>query len=85
MLESLARTSRAVCIEEHIVTGGLAGLIAETCMNAGVSLRGFKRIGISGGFCFEVGGQAHLRRLYGLDAESLVDSIRDWAGSDDRT
>ena len=42
-------------------------------------------LGISGGFCFEVGGQAHLRRLYGLDAESLVDSIRDWAGSDDRT
>ena len=83
VLTSIARTGRVVCVEEHIVTGGLAGLMAETCLDAGVSLHWFKKIGITGGFCVEVGSQAHLRRLYGLDAGSIVNSVQKWVGSDD--
>lgn len=83
VLASIARTGRVVCVEEHIVTGGLAGLIAETCLDAGVSLRWFKKIGITGGFCTEVGSQAHLRRLYGLDTKSIVDSVQGWVREDD--
>ena len=79
----MARPGRVVCVADHLVTGGLAGLIAETCVDAGISLRWFKKVGITGGFCFEVGSQDHLRRLYGLDAESIVNSVRKWVGSDD--
>lgn len=78
VLDSVSATGRVVCIEEHIVSGGLAGLIAETLLDASVSPRWFKRIGITGGFCFEVGSQAHLRRRYGLDAASIADSVRGW-------
>ncbi len=77
VLASIERTGRVVCVEEHIVTGGLAGLIAETCLDAGANTRWFEKIGITGGFCFEVGGQAHLRKRYGLDAESIAASVRE--------
>ena len=75
VLASIDRTGRVVCIEEHIVSGGLAGLIAETCLEAAVSPRWFKRMGITGGFCAEVGSQSHLRKLYGLDAKSIVATL----------
>lgn len=78
VLASAGATGRVVCIEEHIVGGGLSGLIAETLLEAGVSPRWFKRIGITGGFCAEVGSQAHLRRRYGLDAASIENSVREW-------
>jgi transketolase len=78
VLTSARKTGRVVCIEEHIVTGGLSGLTAETLLEAGVSLQWFKRIGITGGFCSEVGSQPYLRRRYGLDAASIVSAVRGW-------
>ena len=83
VLASISGTGRVVCVEEHSVTGGLAGLIAETCMDSGVTPRWFKRIGITGGFCAEVGSQAYLRRRYGLDAASIEKAVREWVRSDD--
>ncbi len=76
VLASIERTGHVVCVEEHIVSGGLAGLIAESCLDTGVTVRSFDKIGITGGFCFEVGSQAHLRKSYGLDAESIADTVR---------
>jgi len=77
IVESARTTGRVVCIEEHVISGGLAGLIAETLLEAGVPPRWFKRIGITGGFCAEVGSQSHLRRRYGLDAASIENAVRD--------
>ena len=82
ILASIGASRRVVCIEEHIVSGGLAGLIAETLLDAGISPKWFERIGITGGFCFEVGSQAHLRRRYGLDAASIENAVGEWVRSE---
>lgn len=75
ILSSVQQTGRLVVVEEHIVAGGLAGLLAEECLEAGVAPQKYLRLGIRGGFCSEVGSQDYLRRQYGIDAESLLESI----------
>lgn len=75
ILDSIERTRALVVIEEHIVAGGLAGALCEICMENGVLPEKFKRLGIRGGFCSEVGSQSYLRRKYGLDSASITDSV----------
>ncbi len=76
ILESVRRTGRLVVVEEHVVSGGLAGLLAEECLEAGVVPHPFVRLGIRGGFCSTVGSQAYLRKKYGLGKDGIVESIR---------
>jgi transketolase len=76
ILSSIRKTGHLVVIEEHIVSGGLAGLVSEHCIEKGVFPRKFQRIGIRGGFCSAVGSQNYLRKQYGLDSTSIVTSIR---------
>ena len=35
-------------LEEHVVAGGLGGAIAETCLEAGIPVNSFRRLGIAG-------------------------------------
>ncbi len=64
-------TGGIITIEEHVVDGGLGGLIAETCLEAGIVPKAFYRIGLRGEFPSIVGSQEYLRRHYGMD-ESAV-------------
>jgi transketolase len=77
ILNACRETGGVVTIEEHVVEGGLGGLVAETCLEAGVIPKGFARIGIRGGFASVVGSQAYLRTRYGLDAPSIVARARE--------
>jgi len=76
-----AETTRAlVTIEEHSILGGLGGAVAEIVSDlnpAGVRLR---RLGLPSEFPKGVGGQVHMRELYGLSAEKLADSVRAFLG-----
>lgn len=62
-------------LEEHVVTGGLGSAVAETCAEAGVPFRSFRRIGLGDFFPDVVGDQQFLRARYGLDGVSVPETV----------
>lgn len=63
-------------LEEHVIAGGLGSAIAETCAEAGIPLKSFRRLGVEDAFPDVVGDQCYLRQRLGLDAASVADAIR---------
>jgi transketolase len=72
LLRACKQTGGLVTIEEHVVQGGLGGLVAETCLEAGVAPRAFRRVGLRAGFSSIVGSQEYLRGHYGMDIDAIV-------------
>lgn len=72
IFKACRETGGLLTIEEHVVDGGLGGLVAETCLEAGVVPRRFHRIGLRDGFSSIVGSQEYLRRRYGMDEDTIV-------------
>lgn len=66
-----------VSLEEHSTVGGLGSVIAETCMEARILPRFYLRFGLQDRFPEVVGDQDYLRRLAGIDAETIAQSVRD--------
>jgi transketolase len=69
------KTGGLITIEEHTIHGGLGGAVAETLLELGSIPRRFLRIGLRAGFSSVVGSQQYLRKIYGLDADSIVQSV----------
>ena len=65
-------TGAIVTVEEHVVAGGLGGLVAETLLDAGVAPRRARRLGVPPDVVGTVGTQAYLRAACGLDAAGIV-------------
>jgi transketolase len=63
-------------LEEHVVAGGLGGAIAEACLEAGVPVRSFRRLGLRDEFPDVVGDQSYLRERYGLSAAHVASAVR---------
>ena len=61
-----------ITVEEHTIHGGLGGLVLETLAAAGRFPGKFLRIGLEGCFSSTVGSQTYLRRVYDMDAASIV-------------
>ncbi len=76
---SLSRAAREtggiVTIEEHMVEGGLGGAVAESLMEAGAAPGFFVRLGLQSCFSCIVGSQMYLRKVYGLDADSIATAV----------
>lgn len=72
VLHACRETGGVMTIEEHVVEGGLGGVVAETCLEAGMTPRVFHRIGIREGFVTAVGSQEYLRQCHGMDVSSIV-------------
>jgi transketolase len=71
-VEALAERSRTIMtVEEHSITGGLGSAVAEVLAESNNRGARLVRCGVTAG-PGAVGGQAHLRRLNRLDAESLA-------------
>ncbi|MGO9339987.1 MAG: transketolase family protein [Terracidiphilus sp.] len=70
-----SETGGIISIEEHAVDGGLGGAIAETLMEAGVFPGFFVRMGLRNTFSSVIGSQAYLRKVYSLDAASIVRTV----------
>lgn len=70
-------TGGIATIEEHTVSGGLGGLVAEELMEFGALPRVFYRFGLREGFSSIIGSQEYLRKRYGLDAESIAAKVRE--------
>lgn len=75
-LSAAAReTGGMVVIEEHTVDGGLGGAVAENLLELGASPAFFLRIGLRSCFSSTVGSQHYLRKVYGLDAQAIVQAV----------
>lgn len=74
-----AETGGLVTIEEHVVSGGLGGAVAEHCLEHGLRPRAFARLGLRGEFATTVGGQAYLRDVYGMGRTAIMAAARDVA------
>jgi transketolase len=65
-----------VTIEEHNIVGGLGAAVAEACLDGGVAVAGFRRIGIADAYPSVVGDQAYLRTHHGIDAAAVIAAVR---------
>lgn len=72
---SVRNCGNVFTLEEHVVTGGLGSAVAETCAEAGVPFRSFRRIGLGDFFPDVVGDQQFLRARYGLDGASVAEAV----------
>lgn len=74
VLASGQETRLVVTLEEHSVTGGLGGAVAEVLAET-AGTAPLLRIGLPAAFTCTVGTQEYLRSIHGLDASSVVDRI----------
>jgi transketolase len=72
LFRACRETGGIITVEEHVVDGGLGGLVAETCLEEGVVPQAFHRIGLRSGFASVVGSQEYLRARYGMDVPAIV-------------
>jgi transketolase len=70
-----ASTGLVVTLEDHSAIGGLGSAVAELLCEAGYAGR-FCRIALPDAFAPCAGSAAYLRRIYGLDVDSIVQRIR---------
>jgi transketolase len=76
LIAASKRTGNVFTLEEHVVDGGLGGLVAETLLEAGAAPKRFYRFGLRGGYSSIVGSQEYLRARHGLDAVSITERMR---------
>jgi len=65
-----------VTLEEHGVTGGLGGAVAEACLEGGANVQRFRRVGIDDCYPDVVGDQDFLRARYGVDRHAAAAAMR---------
>jgi transketolase len=63
-------------LEEHNIIGGLGSAVAETCLEAGIPVRSFRRLGLNDRYPEVVGDQQFLRARYGMDRYAVVAALR---------
>ena len=66
-----------VTIEEHVPTGGLGSLAADTFLDFGVMPRHFVRLCLPDAYSSIVGDQEYLRARHNLDANSIATRVRE--------
>jgi transketolase len=80
VIRTLGAASVVVSVEEHVVRGGIGGIVAEAMAESASPAR-LVRHGVRSSFVSAVGSQTYLRRDAGLDAEALVDTVLAALGS----
>jgi transketolase len=75
VLAAAQETGAIVTIEEHSVSGGLGGAVAECLAESGELRVPFKRLGIPASFSAPPGTQEYLREQCGLSPKSILRSL----------
>jgi len=76
--EVIKNHPKIITIEEHSVIGGLGSAIAEINVSSQEYLRPQLILGVDDKYHNVAGSQKYLRKLDGLDVESLVQKILQW-------
>ncbi len=80
ILQAARKTGRVVTVEEHALAGGFGSAVLECLESNGLAGIKAHRIGLPDAF-IEHGSQKVLRRKYGLDAEGIYASAREFLAS----
>lgn len=72
VLRAAEETRAVLTVEEHGVTGGLGGAVAEVLSQATGRHAPLQILGVEGGFCQVVGSQGYLKARSGLSVEDIV-------------
>lgn len=78
LLNEFRAAKRIVTLEEHTLSGGLGGLIAEFMAENEILLP-LKSFGIPDTFHYESGKREYFRALDGIDSAQISEKIRQWA------
>ncbi|NLF68211.1 MAG: transketolase [Candidatus Anammoximicrobium sp.] len=81
ILAAAEETGGLVVVEEHQISGGLGGAVAEVLADACVAPRRFLRIGLPDVYVSQVGSHEWLLDQYGLSAEKIAGTVRTMFGS----
>ncbi len=76
LVRACNETGGIITVEEHSLTGGLGGAIAERCMDLGLHPQCFLRIGLPAHFIIDVGTQDYMKKATSLDAASIASSVK---------
>jgi transketolase len=77
LIERLSRLSKLIAtIEEHSITGGLGGAVAEVMAELPPPRAPLVRVALEAGFSCEVGDQEYLREVYGLSPRAIANKVR---------
>ena len=79
ILKCAQNHSLIVTCEEHNVTGGFGGAVAEV-MAENPSNAALLRIGMADEYCVKVGDQKYLRDQYGMSGEKIATKILEKIG-----
>lgn len=83
--ETLVRLARQygamLTLEEHVPTGGLGSLAADTFVESGTMPKRFARMCLPDAYSSIVGSQEYLRMRHGLDAPAIVARVRQLTGA----
>lgn len=75
-VQKLAKNSKLlITMEEHQITGGLGGAVAEAISNIATPHARLYRAGLKDQFSEETGSQEYLRDYYGFSADALMKLI----------
>lgn len=75
IVKCVEETGNIVVLEDHLMIGGLASVIADVLLEKGIQPKGFKRLGIPqvyAGF----GSGEELRTKYGYDEEATIQAVK---------
>jgi transketolase len=81
VVATAARTGKIITVEEHTIIGGFGAAVAEVCLEGGIALQGFRRLGLRDCYPTIVGDQDYLRAQYGMDSASICATVRSMLGS----
>ena len=70
---------KILTVEEHCLDAGFGSFVLEFLENQQISIQ-VKRLGIPRDFYYEVGDQEYLRKLAGLDEQSINSQIQNLVG-----
>lgn len=73
-------TGGIITIEEHTLDGGFGSAVAEVCVDEQCVPPIFHRIGLRNEVAMVAGEQEYLRKHFGLDATSMVQTVRQVLG-----
>ncbi len=75
ILAAAKETGGIITVEEHQVTGGLGGAVAEVLADAGIGIP-FKRIGLPDSYVHCVGSHEWLLDKFGFSPEAIADVVK---------
>ena len=71
LIKAAAETGAVVTVEEHNITGGLGGAVAEVLLEAGCRPLIFERMGLDNDFCHGYGTYQDLKELNGISQADI--------------